>query len=415
MNIFIKTKYDADKGGHFGRLGGRYVPEMLIPALEELEKAYEDAKRDPRFLVDLMDLYENYDGRPTPLYFAANLTKRLGGAKIFIKNEGQNLTGAHKINHSLGQALLAKRMGKKRLIAETGAGQHGLATATVAAKFGFKCAVYMGKVDYHRQRPNVFWMEQLGAEVIPVLHGTQRLKDAVTATLQDWIENVDDTYYLLGSALGPHPYPSMVRDFQTIVGLEVKKQLKENYNIKKPDYIVACVGGGSNAIGIFNPYLDDKQVKLIGVEAGGRGIAKVGDHATRLQKNQKLGVVEGYKSFFIQNADGQIQNTHSISAGLDYSGIGPEHGLLYLKGRVEYKYATDKEVIAAFKLLARTEGIIPALESAHAAAYAIKLAPKLSKNKTVVINLSGRGDKDIFIVAEALKDEKWKEYLKSKI
>lgn len=415
MNIFIKTKYDADKGGHFGRLGGRYVPEMLIPALEELEKAYEDAKRDPRFLADLMDLYENYDGRPTPLYFAANLTKRLGGAKIFIKNEGQNLTGAHKINHSLGQALLAKRMGKKRLIAETGAGQHGLATATVAAKFGFKCAVYMGKVDYQRQRPNVFWMEQLGAEVIPVLHGTQRLKDAVTATLQDWIENVDNTYYLLGSALGPHPYPSMVRDFQTIVGLEVKKQLKENYNIKKPDYIVACVGGGSNAIGIFNPYLDDKQVKLIGVEAGGRGLTKVGDHATRLQKNQKLGVVEGYKSFFIQNADGQIQNTHSISAGLDYSGIGPEHGLLYLKGRVEYKYATDKEVIAAFKLLARTEGIIPALESAHAAAYAIKLAPRLSKNKTVVINLSGRGDKDIFIVAEALGDEAWREYLRSKI
>ncbi|MFA6106539.1 MAG: tryptophan synthase subunit beta [Patescibacteria group bacterium] len=415
MNIFIKTKYDADRTGHFGRLGGRYVPEMLIPALEELEKAYEDAKRDPRFLADLMDLYENYDGRPTPLYFAANLTKRLGGAKIFIKNEGQNLTGAHKINHSLGQALLAKRMGKKRLIAETGAGQHGLATATVAAKFGLKCAVYMGKVDYHRQRPNVFWMEQLGAEVIPVLHGTQRLKDAVTATLQDWIENVDDTYYLLGSALGPHPYPSMVRDFQTIVGLEVKKQLKENYNIKKPDYIVACVGGGSNAIGIFNPYLDDKDVKLIGVEAGGRGIKNVGDHATRLQKNQKLGVVEGYKSFFIQDEDGQIQNTHSISAGLDYSGIGPEHGLLYLKGRVEYKYATDKEVIATFKLLARTEGIIPALESAHAAAYAIKLAPKLSKNKTVVINLSGRGDKDIFIVAEALGDKKWKEYLKSKI
>ncbi|MFA6393840.1 MAG: tryptophan synthase subunit beta [Patescibacteria group bacterium] len=415
MNIFIKTKYDADSRGHFGKLGGRYVPEMLIPALEELETAYEDAKRDPRFLADLMDLYKNYDGRPTPLYYAENLTKRLGGAKIFIKNEGQNLTGAHKINHSLGQALLARRMGKKRLIAETGAGQHGLATATVAAKFGFKCAVYMGKVDYHRQRPNVFWMEQLGAEVIPVLHGTQRLKDAVTATLQDWIENVDDTYYLLGSALGPHPYPSMVRDFQTIVGLEVKKQLKENYGVNRPDCVIACVGGGSNAIGIFNPYLDDRKVKLIGVEAGGRGIKKIGDHATRLQKNQKLGVVEGYKSYFIQDGDGQIQNTHSISAGLDYSGIGPEHGLLYLKGRVEYKYATDKEVLAAFKLLARTEGIIPALESAHAVAYAIKLAPKLSKNKTIVINLSGRGDKDIFIVAEALKDERWKEYLKSKI
>ncbi|MFA6171648.1 MAG: tryptophan synthase subunit beta [Patescibacteria group bacterium] len=415
MNIFIKTKYDADRGGHFGKLGGRYVPEMLIPALEELEIAYEKAKRDPGFLKDLMSLYENYGGRPTPLYFAENLTRRLGGAKIFIKNEGQNLTGAHKMNHSLGQALLAKRMGKKRLIAETGAGQHGLATATVAAKFGFKCTVYMGKVDYQRQRPNVFWMEQLGAEVVPVLHGTQRLKDAVTATLQDWITNVDDTYYLLGSALGPHPYPSIVRDFQTIVGLEVKKQLKEIYKIKKPDYIVACVGGGSNAIGIFNPFLDDKSVKLIGVEAGGRGIKKTGDHATRLQKNQKVGVVEGYKSYFIQDADGQIQNTHSISAGLDYSGIGPEHGKLFEENRVEYKYVTDKEVLAAFKLLASTEGIIPALESSHAVAHAIKLAPKLKKNKTIVINLSGRGDKDIFIVAEALGDQGWKDYLKSKI
>jgi len=413
-NIFIKTKYDADNRGHFKELGGRYVPEMLIPALEELEKAYEEAKNDPEFLKELMDLYENYDGRPTPLYFAKNLTEHLGGAKIFIKNEGLNHTGAHKMNHSLGQALLAQRMGKKRLIAETGAGQHGLATATVAAKFGLKCTVYMGKVDYERQRPNVFWMEQLGAEVVPVLHGTQRLKDAVTATLQDWITNVDDTYYLLGSALGPHPYPSIVRDFQTIVGLEVKDQLKNIYNIDKPDYIVACVGGGSNAIGIFNPYLDDESVKLIGVEAGGKGIEKIGDHAARLQKNEKLGVVEGYKSYFLQDEDGQIQSTHSISAGLDYAGIGPEHGLLFQKGRVDYKYATDQEVIAAFKLLAEKEGIIPALESSHAVAHAIKLAPTLEKNKILVINLSGRGDKDIFIVAEALQDARWKEFIKSK-
>ncbi|MCK5460037.1 tryptophan synthase subunit beta [Candidatus Parcubacteria bacterium] len=414
-NIFIKTEYDADINGHFNDFGGRYAPEMLIPALEELEAAYSKAKKDKRFQKDLMDLYQNYDGRPTPLYFAKNLTEHLRGAKIFIKNEGLNHTGAHKINHSLGQALLAKRMGKKRIIAETGAGQHGLATATVAAKFGFKCSVFMGKVDYDRQRPNVFWMEQLGAEVIQVFHGTQRLKDAVTATMQDWITNVDDTYYLLGSALGPHPYPSMVRDFQTIVGLEVKEQLKNIYNIKKPDYIIACVGGGSNAIGIFNPYLKDKSVKLIGVEAGGKGIAKIGEHAARLQKNIKKGVVEGYKSYFLQDSDGQVEKTHSISAGLDYAGIGPEHGLLFKKGRVEYKYATDKEVLTAFKLLAKTEGIIPALESAHAIAEVIKTAPKLSKNKTVVVNLSGRGDKDIFILAEALGDKKWKEFLKSKI
>ncbi|MEA2065039.1 MAG: tryptophan synthase subunit beta [Patescibacteria group bacterium] len=414
-NIFIKTEYDADKSGHFNDFGGRYVPEMLIPALQELEAAYNKAKKDKRFQKDLMDLYQNYDGRPTPLYFAKNLTEHLGGAKIFIKNEGLNHTGAHKINHSLGQALLAKRMGKRRIIAETGAGQHGLATATVAAKFGFECVVFMGKVDYDRQRPNVFWMEQLGAKVIQVLHGTQRLKDAVTATMQDWITNVDDTYYLLGSALGPHPYPSMVRDFQTIVGLEVKDQLKNIYGIKKPDYIIACVGGGSNAIGIFNPYLKDKNVKLIGVEAGGKGIAKIGEHAARLQKNIKQGVVEGYKSYFIQDSDGQVEKTHSISAGLDYAGIGPEHGLLFEKGRVEYKYATDKEVLIAFKLLARTEGIIPALESSHAIAEVIKTAPTLSKNKIVVVNLSGRGDKDIFILAEAIGDKKWKEFLKSKI
>ncbi|MBD3238882.1 MAG: tryptophan synthase subunit beta [Candidatus Moranbacteria bacterium] len=414
-NIFIKTKYDSDNLGHFGKLGGRYAPEMLIPALEELETAFNKAKKDPEFQKELMDLYENYDGRPTPLYYAKNLTKKLGGARIFIKNEGLNHTGAHKMNHSLGQALLAKRMGKKRLIAETGAGQHGLATATVAAKFGFDCTIFMGKVDYERQRPNVFWMEQLGAEVVQVLHGTQRLKDAVTATLQDWIANVDNTYYLLGSVLGPHPYPSMVRDFQTIVGLEVKQQLKENYNINQPDYIIACVGGGSNAIGIFHPFLDDKKVKLIGVEAGGKGVKKIGDHASRLQKNPKIGVVEGYKSYFIQDQDGQIQDTHSISAGLDYSGIGPQHGLLFQKNRVEYHYATDKEVIKAFKILAKQEGIIPALESSHAVAEAVKTAPKLSKNKVIVVNLSGRGEKDIFIVAKALKDKKWQSFLKTQI
>lgn len=411
-SIFLKTKYDADSRGHFKKFGGRYVPEMLIPALEELEKSYAQAKKDPTFMADLMDLFKNYSGRPTPLYLAKNLSGYCGGTKIFLKLEGLNHTGAHKINNCLGQALLAKRMRKTRLIAETGAGQHGVATATVAAKFGMRCRIYMGKIDYDRQRPNVFWMEQLGAEVVPVLQGTQRLKDAVTATLQDWITNVDDTFYLLGSALGPHPYPSMVRDFQTIIGLEVQEQLKNNYHIERPDFIIACVGGGSNAIGIFNPYLGDKRVRLIGVEAGGEGIHKVGRHAVRMQKKPRIGVVEGYKSYFLQDDDGQVQDTHSIAAGLDYAGIGPEHALLFEEKRVVYEYATDKEVIEAFKLLARKEGIIAALESCHAVAYAMKLAKTLDRKKNIVVNLSGRGDKDIFIVAEALQDVKWKQFIK---
>lgn len=413
-NIFFKTKYDSDSAGHFGKFGGRYVPEMLMPALQELEKAYKKAKQDPRFKKELMNLYHNYSGRPTPLYFAENLTRQLGGAKIYIKNEGLNHTGAHKINHCLGQALLAKRMGKKRLIAETGAGQHGLATATVAAKFGFACTVYMGAVDIGRQRPNVFFMEQLGARVVPVYHGTQRLKDAVTAALQDYITNVDDTYYLLGSALGPHPYPSMVRDFQNIIGLEAKEQIKKAEG-RLPDYLIACVGGGSNAIGLFNAFLQDKKVKMIGVEAGGKNPIKIGRHAVRLQGQGKVGVVEGYKSYFIQNKDGQIESTHSISAGLDYAGIGPEHALLFEKGRVQYKYATDKEVLSAFQLLAKTEGIFSALESAHAVACAIKLAPSLPKNKIIIVNLSGRGDKDIFILTRALRDKSFREYLKTQI
>lgn len=413
-NIFFKTEYDSDSAGHFGAFGGRYAPEMLIPALQEVEKAYRQAKKDPKFKRELMGLYKNYSGRPTPLYFAENLTRRLGGAKIYLKNEGLNHTGAHKINHCLGQALLAKRMGKKRLIAETGAGQHGLATATVAAKFNFKCTVYMGAIDVERQRPNVFFMEQLGAQVVPVYHGTQRLKDAVTAALQDWITNVDNTYYLLGSSLGPHPYPSMVRDFQNIVGLEVREQIKKAEG-RLPDYLIACVGGGSNAIGLFNTFLQDKKVKMIGVEAGGKNSRKIGQHAVRLRGQGKVGVVEGYKSYFIQNKDGQIESTHSISAGLDYAGIGPQHALLFEKGRVRYQSITDKEVISAFKILAGTEGIFSALESAHAVAYAIKLAAKLGKNKIIVVNLSGRGDKDIFIVARALGDKGWKEYLKRQI
>ncbi|OGL79254.1 tryptophan synthase subunit beta [Candidatus Uhrbacteria bacterium RIFCSPHIGHO2_12_FULL_54_23] len=413
-NIFFATPYDADAQGHFGNFGGRYVPENLMPALLELERAYEAVKKDPAFLEELMDLYKNYSGRPTPLYHAKNLSTHLGGAQIYIKNEGMNLTGAHKINHALGQALLAKRMGKKRVIAETGAGQHGLAVATVAAKFGFECIVYMGEVDYERQRPNVFWMEQLGACVVPVTHGTKRLKDAVTAAIQDWITHVSDSYYLLGSALGPHPYPSIVRDFQTIVGLEVREQLKEHTGRELPDVVVACVGGGSNSIGIFNTFLEEESVQLIGVEAGGRGIDTIGEHATRLAHNPQLGVVEGYKSYFLQNADGQIQPTHSISAGLDYAGIGPEHGLLYQKGRVQYVSATDTEVLDAFQLLAKKEGLFPALESAHAVAHAMKLAPTLPKEKVIVVNMSGRGDKDLFILGEVFGGENWQDYLKRK-
>lgn len=413
-SIFFSTKYDADNQGYFGKYGGQYVPELLAKPLRDLDEAYEKAKQDPLFEKELMDLYKNYSGRPTPLYFAKNLTAKLGGAKIYLKNEGLNHTGAHKINHCLGQALLAKRMGKTRLIAETGAGQHGLATATVAAKFGFNCTVYMGAVDVARQRPNVFWMEQLGAKVIPVEYGDQRLKDAVMAAIQDWLASSQDSYYLLGSALGPHPYPSIVRDFQNIVGIEVKEQLKEQEGCL-PDYLIACVGGGSNAIGLFNNFLADEQVKMIGVEAGGKGLEVDGGNAIRLQGQGKLGVVEGYKSYFLQNTDGQVAKTHSISAGLDYAGIGPEHALLFEHRRVEYKYATDAEVLSAFKLLAKTEGIFAALESSHAVAEAIKLAPTLTKDKIIVVNISGRGDKDIFIVVEALGDEKWKEYLKSKV
>ncbi|OIP97653.1 tryptophan synthase subunit beta [Candidatus Wirthbacteria bacterium CG2_30_54_11] len=411
--LFFKTSYDADDRGHFGAYGGRYVPEMLMPALEELEKAYDDARRDPGFARDLTDLYHHFSGRPTPLYHAQNLSRQLGGAQIFIKNEGLNHTGAHKINHCLGQALLAQRMGKKRIIAETGAGQHGLATATVAARFGFECTVFMGEVDVARQRPNVFWMEQLGTEVRPVGFGSRTLKDAVNAALKDWIATVETTHYIIGSCLGPHPYPSMNRDFQAIVGAEVEDQIQD-HGFPKPDYVIACVGGGSNSLGIFNAFLDDPEVHLIGVEAGGKGVEKLGDHAARFEGGRP-GVVEGYKSFFLQDTDGQLTHTHSISAGLDYAGVGPQ--IVYLKdrGRLHLTYATDEQAIAAFRMLASTEGILPALESSHAVAEAIKLAPTLPQKKSIVVNLSGRGDKDIFIVAEAVKDSKWLDFLQSVI
>ncbi len=398
---------------HFGQYGGRYVPEMLIPVLEELEKVYFKAKKDKKFQKEFEYYLKTFSGRPTPLTYAKNLTEKLGGAKIYLKNEGLNLTGAHKITHCIGQALIAKRLCKTRLIAETGAGQHGVATATVAAKFGFSCTVYMGEVDIERQRPNVFLMKQLGATVIPVSFGSKTLKDAVNAALKDYIENVDSSHYVLGSVLGPHPYPTMNRDFQSIVGREIKKQLKE-YQENKPDFVIACVGGGSNAMGAFTPFLTNKQVALIGVEAGGRGKG-IGENAIRFSGEGSIGVVEGYKSYFLQDNDGQLQPTHSIAAGLDYPGIGPELSFLRDQKRIDFVSSTDNEALRAVKVLANSEGIIPALESAHALAYAIKLAPTLSKEKVIVVNVSGRGDKDLFILAKAFKDKNFYEFLKKEV
>ena len=397
-----------DAHGHFGPYGGRYVPEMLAPALDELEREYKRHRDDPKFQAELRGLLRDYSGRPTPLYFAQNLSTQLGGAKIYLKQEGLGATGAHKINHALGQALLASKMGKKRVICETGAGQHGLATATVAARFGLPCTVYMGSVDVRRQATNVFWMRQLGAKVVPVEDGTRTLKDAVNAAMKDWMWNVEETYFLLGSALGPHPYPTIVRDFQSVVGCETRQQILAAEG-RLPDAVVACVGGGSNSIGMFDAFLKEKTVKLIGVEAGGRSL-EPGEHAVRFAGGGRVGIVEGYKSYFLQDDDGQVQKTHSISAGLDYAGIGPQLAYLRDVGRITFASASDSEVIEAFGLLARTEGILAAMESSHAVAHAIRLAPTMAPSEILVVNLSGRGDKDIFIVADALKDQDWKTY-----
>ncbi|MCF7845885.1 MAG: tryptophan synthase subunit beta [Candidatus Peribacteraceae bacterium] len=400
---------------YFGEFGGAFVPEVLRPALVELEKIWESARKDKKFWKEFDDLAATYSGRPTPITFCENISKKLGGAKIFLKREDLNQTGAHKFNNVLGQALLAKRLGKQRLIAETGAGQHGVATATIAAKFGFECTIYMGAVDVARQRPNVFWMEQLGAKVIPVTSGTQRLKDAVAEAYRDWTGSVETTHYLLGSALGPHPFPTIVREFQKVVGAETRQQFLRAQK-KLPDYLVACVGGGSNAIGFFHPFLKDSKVKLIGVEAGGRS-KKLGEHASRLaiRPHAPKGVFEGFFGEFLQDASGNLAATHSVSAGLDHPGVGPEHSFLAKTGRAKYMSATDSEVLAAAQLLMRHEGIIPALESSHALAYAFKLAKKLPKSKSIGVNLSGRGDKDIFIYARALGDKKWKEFLREEI
>lgn len=410
MKRYIVDSFES--AGHFGPYGGRYAPEMLIPALEALEKAYREAQQDSSFVAEFEKLLATYSGRPTPLYFAENLTRKLDGARIYLKQEGLGQTGSHKINNAIGQALLARRMGKERLIAETGAGQHGLATATVAARFGFECEIFMGDLDMERQRPNVFWMEQMGAKVTPVLYGTRTLKDAVNESIKNWIENLETTHLLVGSVVSAHPYPTIVRDFQSVIGREIRDQIMEEEG-RLPDCLIACVGGGSNALGMFYPFLGDEGIEMVGVEAAGLGIES-GKHSARFQGGKK-GIVEGYKSYFLQDDDGQTLTTHSVAAGLDYAGIGPEHAWLHDLGRIEYTHATDQETLEALELLLKTEGLIPALESAHAVAEAVKRSPGMRSDQIIVINLSGRGDKDIFIVAEALKDKAWLEFLKAKV
>lgn len=390
MSTLLPTVPDAT--GHYGPFGGMFVPETLMTPLQDLAVAYEEARQDPSFQAELDGLLHNYVGRPTPLYFADRWTEKLGGAKIYLKREDLLHTGAHKINNALGQILLAKRIGKTRIIAETGAGQHGVATATVCARFGMECVVYMGAVDMERQALNVARMRLMGAKVVPVTAGQATLKEAVNEAMRDWVASVDHTHYILGSALGSHPFPMMVRDFHRVIGVEARQQILEKEG-RLPDLLVACVGGGSNAIGLFHPFLNDENVRMVGVEAGGEGIVPE-RHAARFQGG-KLGVLQGTKTWLLANDDGQIELTHSVSAGLDYAAIGPEHAYLQSIGRVEYTYATDDEALAAFKALATTEGILPALESSHALAYVEKIAPSLPKNAILIVNLSGRGDKDV--------------------
>ena len=391
-----------DAHGHFGPYGGRFVPETLMTALLDLEREYQTASQDPAFQQELDYLLREFVGRPTPLYLAERLTEELGGAKIYLKREDLLHTGAHKINNAIGQILLARRMGKKRVIAETGAGQHGVATATVAARFGFECVIYMGAVDMERQALNVARMRFLGAKVVPVTAGQATLKEAVNEAMRDWVTNVRHTHYILGTAYGAHPYPMMVRDFHRVIGVEARRQILEHEG-RLPDLLLACVGGGSNAIGLFHAFLEDKGVRMTGVEAGGRGITR-GEHAARFQGG-RLGVLQGAKTWLLADADGQIELTHSVSAGLDYAAVGPEHSFLKDAGRADYTYATDDEALAAFHKLASVEGIIPALESSHAIAEAIKVAPGMKPDQIIVVNLSGRGDKDVAQVA-ALEAEK---------
>ena len=392
-------KSQPNKNGYFGKYGGRFVAETLVPLILEVEKSYKKIRKKKVFINEFKKYLKDYVGRPSPLYFAENLSTKLNGPKIYFKRDELNHTGAHKINNTLGQILLAKSMGKKRIIAETGAGQHGVATATVCALFNFPCTIYMGEVDYERQKPNVFRMRLLGASVEKVKSGSKTLKDAMNEALRDWVTNVNDTFYIIGSVAGPHPYPEMVRDFQSVIGIEAKDQIKKIEG-RLPNLLIACVGGGSNAMGLFYPFLNDRNVKMIGVEAAGEGLNK--KHAASIAKGQ-LGVLHGSKTYILQDKDGQITEPHSIAAGLDYPGIGPEHSWLKDVKRVKYVSVTDKEALEAFQFCSKIEGIIPALEPSHALAYLIKKAPKMTKNSIVIMNMCGRGDKDIFIVAKKLK------------
>jgi tryptophan synthase beta chain len=401
------------QGGYFEGFGGAFIPEVLHATFEELKQAFEAARSDPSFWREYAELMGQYSCRPTPLTFAENLSEHFGGARIFIKREDLNHTGAHKANNVMGQGLLVKRMGKKRVIAETGAGQHGVATATMAAKFGFACTIYMGELDVARQRPNVFWMERLGATVVPVKDGSRTLKDAINEAFRDWVSNMDDTHYVLGTACGPHPFPEMVTYFQSIIGQEARRQILERTG-KLPKRVYACVGGGSNAMGIFSGFLDDPAVELVGVEAGGDGV-DTRRHAARLaSKDASVGVAQGYKTYFLQNEDGQMNETHSVAAGLDYVGVSPILAHFHATARARFEAATDREVVEALKLTIRKEGLIPALESSHAFAQAFKEVGTLSRDDVVLINQSGRGDKDIFTIADAFHDPLWEEFIQRK-
>ncbi|HET8937393.1 MAG TPA: tryptophan synthase subunit beta [Polyangiales bacterium] len=398
-----------DNRGYFGEFGGAFIPEILVSTFDEIEQAFESARRDPSFWPEYQALMASYSCRPTPITYAENLSRHFGGAQIYIKREDLNHTGAHKANNVMGQGLLVKRMGKRRVIAETGAGQHGVATATMAAKFGFECTIYMGEVDVERQRPNVFWMERLGAKVVPVKDGARTLKDAINEAFRDWVSNMDTTHYVFGTACGPHPFPTMVSYFQSIVGQEARQQMQTQYG-GLPDRVYACVGGGSNAMGIFSGFFDDK-VELVGVEAGGHGLS-TGQHAARLCSNDaSVGVAQGYRTYFLQDRDGQMNETHSVAAGLDYIGVSPILAHHKHTGRVRFEAVTDREVVDALSLTVRKEGIIPALESSHAFAQAFKEAGSLPADERILINQSGRGDKDIFTIADAFDDPSWREFI----
>jgi tryptophan synthase beta chain len=402
-----------DKTGYYGAFGGAFIPEILSTTLEQLQRGFQEAKEDPVFWSTYQDLMSTYSCRPTPLTYAENVSRHFGGPRIYLKREDLNHTGAHKLNNVIGQGLLVQRMGKTRVIAETGAGQHGVATATMAAKFGYSCTIYMGEVDVARQRPNVFWMEQLGATVVPVRDGARILKDAINEALRDWSTNMDTTHYVLGTACGPHPYPEMVSYFQSIVGTEAREQILRQSG-RAPSRVYACVGGGSNALGVFSGFLDDAEVELVGVEAGGEGL-ETHKHAARLaSEHGSVGVAQGYKTYFLQDDDGQMLETHSVAAGLDYIGVSPILSAYHEEGRIRFEAATDEEVLEATRLVMRKEGIIPALESAHALAGAFREAPEMNDEGVVIINLSGRGDKDIFTIADALGDTAWKSFITTK-